>query len=106
MDDDVREWHLAHELDPGHDHAAHPEVDDLSSGAVHVRRVKGLEVFGVVGPAEGGKRPQSRRKPRVEDVGILDQTRASALKTLAWRIHRHDHVAVVAAVDRHAMAEP
>ena len=106
MDDDVRERHLAYELDASHDHPADPEVDDLPRGAVHVRRIEGLEVFGLVRPTEGGKRPKSRREPRVENIRILGQPCTSALGAVARRIDRHDHMAVVAVVDRHAVSKP
>src|SRR6266581_6473391 len=106
MDRDVRERHLAHELEARHDHAADPEKDDLAGRAVHVRRVEGPQVLGLVGPAERGERPKGRREPGVEYIAVLPELVATALGALVRWVDARDDVVVLAVVDRDAMAEP
>src|SRR5438105_562219 len=57
-------------------------------------------------PGERGKRPQRGREPGVEDVGILHERCAPALRAARRRIDHHRHVAVLASIHGHAMAEP
>ena len=106
VDRHVGERDLAHELEPGHDHPADPEKDDLAGGAVQVGRIEGPQVLGLLGPAERRERPQRGREPRVEHVGVLRQLRASAFRALVGRFDAGDDVAVFAVVDGHAMPEP
>ena len=106
MDDNVREGNLAHELEAGHDHPAHPEIDDLARRAVDVGRIEGLQVVGLFRPAERRKRPQGGRKPRVENVGVLLEPRISALGARVGPVHGHGLMAVGAVVHGDAMAKP
>ena len=68
------ERHVAHELQPEHDHAGHPEEDDVEAGDQHRGRIERLQAVGAFRPAEGGERPQRRRIPRVEHIGVLLQS--------------------------------
>ncbi len=106
MDGHIAERDLAHELEAGHDHPADPEVDDLARRAVHVVGIEGAKVFGVVRPAEGCERPQRRREPGIEHVGILGELAVSTHRAFIGTLDRNRAVAVRTVVDRHAMAEP
>ena len=53
VDIDLAERHLAHELDAQHDHAGHPEEDDVEAGDQHAGRVEGRELRRLVRPAQG-----------------------------------------------------
>ena len=78
VDDHVGERHLTHHLEARPDHPVLPEADDLAGGRVDVARVVGRELRRVVGPAERRVRPQRRREPRVEDVGVAREGNAGA----------------------------
>ena len=54
-----------------HHHPGHPEEQDVVAGHQHRGRIELRQVVGVVGPAQGGERPQRRREPGVEHVGVL-----------------------------------
>ena len=62
---------LGVEVDPRHDHARHPEEEDLRGGHEHVGRVEGAQVGRVVRPPERGHRPEPARGPGVEHVFVL-----------------------------------
>ncbi len=72
-DIDVAERHLAGEVQGQHDHARHPEEDDVETGDQHAGGQVVLQLPGVVGPAQGGEGPQGGGEPGVEDVLVLFQ---------------------------------
>src|SRR5690606_7644535 len=59
-----------------------PEEDDVEAGHEGVRRIVPLELRRLVGPAEGGERPQSRREPGVENVRIANEIDPRAVVSL------------------------
>ncbi len=74
-----------HELHAHHDHARHPQRQDVAGGDEHVGGVEVAQVRRVVGPAQRGDGPKLRGKPRVEHVGVLHQVAAAALRALRRR---------------------
>ena len=68
---DFMKGYIAHELQAHHDHACHPEEDDVETGDQHVGRVKGFQFGCFMRPAECGKRPQRRGEPGVENILVL-----------------------------------
>ena len=111
MDVDVAERDVAGELDPHHHHPRDPEEDDLPRGRQEAGGIKGLQIGGLLGPAEGGERPQRRAEPRVEHVRLpLQGGRVDA--ALARRGRREllrlgdDLLAVRAVPDRDLVAPP
>src|SRR5207244_386508 len=75
---DGRERARAQEVIAGHDHARHPEEQDLGGRHQRVTRIEALQVGRPVGPAERREGPQPGREPGVEHVGVL-LDRAAAL---------------------------
>ena len=73
------EGHLAGVLDAEHDHAGDPEEEDVVAGLHDAAGVEGAEVVGLVGPAQGGMRPEAGAEPGVEDVRVLREVRTAAL---------------------------
>ncbi len=73
VDVDLAERHVAHEFDAQHDHARHPEEQDVEAGDEQRRGVESRQVLGLVGPAQRGERPQAGAEPGVEHVGVLRQ---------------------------------
>jgi len=65
------------------------------------------QIVGVIRPSQCGKRPQCRREPCVQDIGISCDIFATAVGTLRRVSHTHVILATVAAVPyRHRMAPP
>ena len=73
VDVDGAERHIAHEVQAHHHHAGDPEEDDVEAGDQHVGRVVALQLRRLLRPAERRERPQRRREPGVEHVGIAPQ---------------------------------
>ena len=100
---DPVEWDLSHVLEAQHDHAGHPEEQNVVARLEDASRVVALEVRRLVGPPERAERPEPGREPRVEHVGVLIDVVAAAARA-ARRIRRvlvrDDHVVAVAAVPR------
>ena len=92
---------------PEHDHAGHPEEQDVEAGDQQRGRVERRQILGLVGPAERRERPQPGAEPGVEHVGILLRSRRSAVGAGGRVFARHDDlVALVAMPRRNAMAPP
>ena len=72
---DVAEGLLAAIFVTGHDHARHPEEDDVGARHQIGRRVvvANLLVVGVADAVEDRNRPQPRREPRVQHVVVLSE---------------------------------
>ena len=80
VEDDVPEGRLAHEVVAGHDHARHPEEEDVGAGDEVVRRVIEGQILGPLGPAQRRERPEPRGEPRVQHVRILREVGRAALR--------------------------
>ena len=84
------EWCFAGELDAEHNHPRHPEEEDVVARLHDRRRVEAVELLEarlvLCWPADGCKRPQPRREPRVEDVIILAKGHARAEGRLRLRV--------------------
>ena len=106
MDGDIRERHVAHELEAGHDHPADPEIDDFPCGAVHVIGVEGAKILGLVRPAECRKGPQGGRKPGVEDIRVLRELTVAALAAFDRALDRNRAMAVLTVINGDSVAQP
>ena len=89
-DVDLVERDLLHEVQTQHHHPAHPEEQDVEAGDQHRGRVIAFQLGRGVRPAERGERPEPRREPGVQDIGVLPERRAAA--TAADRGRRARHV--------------
>src|ERR1700683_1767228 len=69
-----------HQLKGDHDHPRVPEKQNIVAADQQAGGVIRAQVFGVVGPAKGGKRPERGAEPGVEDVFVLSELRAAALR--------------------------
>ena len=105
VDDHVGERHLAEQLEPREDHAVLPEPDDLARGRLQRAGIERGEVGRLVGPAERRERPQLRREPRVEHVGLAAQLGRAALGA-SGRIGLGDGDVVVGAVPDGQLVPP
>ncbi len=76
VDVDLAEGHVAHELEAHHDHARHPEEDDVEAGDQDRGGVEGLQARGLFRPAQGGEGPEGGAEPGVEDIRVLLQGRS------------------------------
>ena len=84
-----------------HHHPGHPEEQNVVAGHQNACRIELLQIRRFVGPAQSGERPQRRREPRVQDVGILLPTFGRCL------VRAHAHLLTVRPVpDRNAVAPP
>ena len=75
----VAEGNLSHEVLPHHDHAGHPEEENVKGRHQDGSGIEGLQILGFVRPAHGGERPERGGKPCVKHVRILFQTGTAAL---------------------------
>ena len=104
------EGNLPHVLEAHHDHARDPEEDDVVARLHDRARVVLPQVGRLVGPAERAVRPERRREPGVEHVGVLIDVVGLTART-ARGIRRvllgHDDVVAVSAVpDRDGVSPP
>ena len=101
---------LPHVLEAHHDHAGHPEEQDVVARLEDASGVVLPQIGRLVWPAEGAVWPKRGAEPRVEHVRILfDLVRAAA--RAACRVRRvlvgyHDLVAVAAEPRRDRMPPP
>ena len=107
MNVDVVKRRFARKFDARHNHAAHPKEDDVVGGDERARRVKLCKIVGLLRPAERAERPQPRRKPRVEYVGILFEFGRRTLRTDVHVFARNDRLPAFFAVPhRNAVTPP
>ena len=59
------------EMQPHHHHPRYPEEENVEAGLQQLSGVEGLEVVGLVGPAEDGEGEQTGTEPGVQHVLIL-----------------------------------
>jgi hypothetical protein len=64
---------VAHKMHGHHDHARHPEENDVEAGDQHIGGMEGFQLGGVFWPAQRGEGPQAGGEPCVEHVVILTQ---------------------------------
>ena len=79
MDIDGVERHAAHEVQPHHHHPGDPEEDDIETGDQHIGGIVTAQLRRLLGPAEGRERPQGRREPSIEHIGIAGQVHRLAV---------------------------
>jgi hypothetical protein len=106
VDVDVLERNVAGELEPHHDHARDPEVEDLARGREEVGRIEGAQLGRVVGPAEHRERPELRAEPGVEHVDLLPELGVAAAAAARRGLRDVGLLAGVAVPDGQAMAPP
>ena len=70
MDIDVPEGDFVGEVEPHHDHPRHPEEENVEAGHEQGCRIETRQVGRLFGPPQGGKGPEGRREPGIENVGI------------------------------------
>jgi hypothetical protein len=58
VDVDLAERHVAHELEAHHDHAGHPEENDVETGDEDRCRIEGLQFGRLLRPPQSGERPE------------------------------------------------
>ena len=73
MDVDAVEGHIAHGVEPEHNHPGDPVGNDVARGDEHATWIKLLEVFRRLRPTKRTERPQGRAEPCVENVFVLNQ---------------------------------
>ena len=71
MNVDVAEGRFARKLQARHNHPRNPKENNIVGGNECRRRVERFKVGRFFRPAERGKGPKPRRKPRIKHVGIL-----------------------------------
>ena len=98
VDKDIAERHIAAEAQPHHDHACHPEEDDVIARHEHRRRVEMAQIDRLLRPAECLERPEAGAEPRIEHVLILVDVRAAAVRARREVVARHGGLATVRTV--------
>ena len=107
VDEDVFEWDLLHEFHGHEHHAGYPEEDDVVAGDHGRGRIPLLQRRCLIRPAHRGEWPKRGGEPGIEDVRILMDMLAVALR--AFRqvgAGRRDSAAVIAVPDRDTMSPP
>ena len=112
---------IPRQLQAHHDHARVPEKKNVVAADQQARGIKRAQIGGIVRPAKRRKRPQAGAEPSVENVGILRELCAAALRAfcgdarrtrmafenLHAGIERRDHLLTISAMpDRNAMPPP
>ena len=91
----------------GENHAGNPEADDVVAGDEGVGGVEVVVILGVlVGPAQGGERPQRTAEPSVQRVRVLGQFGAAALGAGAGSLFGNNGLAAVVAVPSGDLVAP
>ncbi len=109
VDIDGVEGHVARHLQLHHHHPRDPEEDDVKAGHQHAAGMEGLELFGLLGPAEGAEGPQPGAEPGVEYVLVLGQGDVACDAVLFAGLGfgaRHIDVALLVIPGRDTVAPP
>ena len=76
---DGAEGNIARILHAHHNHPGHPEEEDVVAGLHDRGRVEIAQVFGIIGPAQGGVRPQPGAEPGIQHIRVLLDIRRAAV---------------------------
>ena len=95
---DLAKRDLAGHLDPQHDHPGDPEKQNIGTGVQQRGGIEGLEVGAFFRPAHGGKRPQARAEPSVENVVVLFEFLGAAFLARSGVLARNHHVVAAGAI--------
>ena len=95
-----------HEVAAEHDHARHPEKQNLVRGDQQRRRIKHFLIARLLRPAQSRERQQTGRKPRVQYVRILLQLGVATLRTLCRCFTGDDNFPTLAMPRRNPMSPP
>jgi hypothetical protein len=101
----VPERHVPHQEQARHDHAGHPQVEDLVAGHERGVGVEQLQLGRLLRPAQRGEGPELRGEPGVQHILVLHDLPA-ALRARGRILHGHRHVAVRAVPRGDAMSPP
>ena len=100
------ERHLAGEVRGHHDHARHPEEDDVVAGHQNAGGQVQIAVGCFVGPTHGAERHQRRRVPGVQHIGVTGQGFARRLGLRIGFVVRHIDLAVFVIPSGYLVAPP
>ena len=100
------ERHLAREVRGHHDHACHPEEDDVVAGDQDAGGQVQIAVRCFVGPAHGAKGHQCGRVPGVQHIGISREGFARRLGLCIGFVVRHIHLAIFVVPSGNLVAPP
>ena len=107
MDIDSLERNILAEFQPHHDHARHPEENNIVACYKSAGRVELLQLRCLIRPAHGFKRPQSGAEPGIQHILILTEMPAAALRADIHIGTGNDGLAAVIAVPgRDAVSPP
>src|SRR3954470_17874486 len=95
-----------HEVAAEHDHARDPEKQNLVRSDQQRRGIENFLISCLLRPAQGGKRQQPGRKPRIEDVSILLQVQLAAFRALCGSLARDNNFSTLTVPRRNAMTPP
>src|SRR3984957_21083847 len=84
-----------HEVAAEHNHACHPEKQNLVGGNQQSRRIKNSLIPRLLRPAQRSKWQEPGREPCIENVGNLLQLRAAALRAGQRSFPRHDYMLAI-----------
>ena len=91
---------------PHHDHAGHPEEEDVEAGHQHVGRIERLQVRGLVGPAEDREGPELGENHVSSTSGSCVSFARAARRAGGRVLLGHGHLPVVAVKRGDAVAPP
>ena len=100
------ERNLACKLKTHHDHARHPEEQDVVARFHVGGRVEIFVIRRLIGPAQCGEGPQAGGEPGVQHILILVDLMRAAGGAFGWVFARNGHVTIRAVPDRDAMSPP
>ena len=107
MDVHGLERNILAKFQPHHDHARHPEEDNIIACYQSAGRIELLQLRCLIRPAHGFKRPQSGAEPGIQHILILTEMPAAALRADIHIGTGNDGLAAVIAVPgRDAVSPP
>ena len=106
VDVHMLERHLAGEVRGHHDHARHPEEDDVVAGHQHAGGQVQIAIGCFVGPTHGAERHQRRGVPGVQHIGVTGQGFARRLGLRIGFVVRHIDLAVFVIPSGYLVAPP
>ena len=106
VDEHVVVRRVSHALVAREHHPDDPEEYDVVSRDQHAVRIEVVEIRRLVRPAERRERPESRTEPCVQNVLVLSEVSASALRADFRHVVRDDDLAALIAVIRRDPVSP